>query len=250
MQRDQLPEPRPLVFIIGQVDNEPDIHQRLLRGIEGTLPDVDARDVPSLQFRSVPPDFVFTEKKAPREVPLLDGLLKAKWMAKHAHALPSVVVMLTPFSVDWSAAEWSRREVVLHEQHARWRAVLSTRGVKALLVAVKIGVGLGIIDQGEAGPLSTPLYLLHTGERKSNAWQQSSLPCRRCPLLLLLSLLPPRALLPPPSAPPLTHRPLRPNTPTDLMDERIISLKVLAQLSLPPPSVPDHCRLHSTQNNT
>lgn len=148
MQRDQLPEPRPLVFIIGQVDNEPDIHQRLLRGIEGTLPDVDARDLPSLQFRSVPPDFAFTEKKPPREPPLLDGLLKTKWMAKHAHALPSVVVMLTPFSVDWSAAEWTRREVALHEQYARWRAVLSTRSVKAFLVAVKIGVGLGIIDQG------------------------------------------------------------------------------------------------------
>jgi len=139
-------DPQPLVFVIGAVDSEPDIHARLLKGVEGTIAEVD-REVPSLLFRSVPVDYAFLEKKAASLEPSLEGVLKASWIEKHTNLLPSVVCVLTPFSVDWSANEWVRREAALAEKYGKLRSILSTREVKPFLVAVKIGVGLGIIDQ-------------------------------------------------------------------------------------------------------
>jgi hypothetical protein len=139
-------DPRPLVFVIGAVDSEPDIHARLLKGVEGTVAEVD-REIPSLLFRSVPVDYAFLEKKPSLGEPSLEGVLKASWIEKHTNLLPSVVCVLTPFSVDWSANEWVRREAALAEKYGKLRSILSTREVKPFLVAVKIGVGLGIIDQ-------------------------------------------------------------------------------------------------------
>ena len=143
----EIMEPNPVVLVIGTVDNEPDIHQRLLKGIEGTLGDVDPRDVPRMSFRSVAPDHTFSEKKTPSSEPSLDGVLKSSWIQKHSYELPSVVIVMTPFSVDWPASEWSKREAALQDNYSKWKASLSTRDVKPLIVAVKIGVGLGIIDQ-------------------------------------------------------------------------------------------------------
>lgn len=141
-------EPRPLVFVIGTVDNEPDIHPRILKGFEGTLSEVDPKELPPLQFRSVSPDYIFLEKNSPSSIKSsLDGVLKASWMEKHTSILPSVVIILTPFSVDWSTNEWVRRETLLQERYTSLKNVLSSRDVKPFLVAVKIGVGLGIIDQ-------------------------------------------------------------------------------------------------------
>jgi len=140
-------DPRPVVFVLGTVDNEPDVHARLMKGIEGTLTEVDSSDVPPLDFRSLPPDHIFLEKKAMREAPSFEGVLKGNWMDKHRQQLPSVVVLLTPFCVDWSGSEWLRREGQLQEKYMNLRNVLGQRDARILIVAVKTGSGLGAVDK-------------------------------------------------------------------------------------------------------
>lgn len=58
-----LENPRPLVFLIGKVEAEPDIHTRLIRALEITSAETDSPDIPALSYRSVSVDHAFLEKK-------------------------------------------------------------------------------------------------------------------------------------------------------------------------------------------
>jgi len=58
-----LENPRPLVFLIGKVEAEPDIHTRLVRALEATSAETESPDVPALSYRSVSVDHAFLEKK-------------------------------------------------------------------------------------------------------------------------------------------------------------------------------------------
>jgi hypothetical protein len=86
-------------------------------------------------------EHIFKEKKPPREFPSFDGILKTNWLHRHCEKLPSTVLYLTTFSVDWSPIEWSRREAGIQDKYTKLKTLLSTRDCKVILVAVKVGAG-------------------------------------------------------------------------------------------------------------
>jgi hypothetical protein len=59
--------------------------------------------------------------------------------------VPSVVVMITNFCIDWPAGEWIRRESNAMEILSKLRNAVTPRDVKVILVAIKTGAG--IIDR-------------------------------------------------------------------------------------------------------
>lgn len=97
--------------------------------------------IPAIQFKSVPLDHAFKEKRPSREFPSFDGILKTSWLYRHCEKLPSVVLYLTSFSVDWSPIEWSRREAGIQDKYLKLKTILSTRECKVILIAVKVGAG-------------------------------------------------------------------------------------------------------------
>ena len=123
------------IFFIGTVDNEPDFHQRLIRSFDGTNVDnSDNKEFPKLAYficpsssfvdRNVYQDVQFPTKKLPKELPTTEGILRSDWLIKHHEQLPSVVLFITSFSVDWSLSEWIKREAGFHERYSRLKATL------------------------------------------------------------------------------------------------------------------------------
>jgi hypothetical protein len=129
------------VFLIGSVENEPDIHTKIIRVIETNIRDTDNKDQPVILFRSVTADYNFPEKKPQKEHLSTEGILKHNWPSKHFELIPSVVILAVSFSVDWGATEWQRREYIIHDKYNRLKAILSPRDIKLVVVAIRIGVG-------------------------------------------------------------------------------------------------------------
>ena len=121
------------------MDNEPEFHNRLTRALEGTSGEVDPKDVPLIDYRSVSPEHEFPAKKSPKEQPSLDGVLRANWLSKHHDQLPSLTLLVSTFCVDWATSEWFRREALVFERFTKLKASLSSRDSKIVIITVKVG---------------------------------------------------------------------------------------------------------------
>jgi hypothetical protein len=126
---------------LGAVDNEPDLHGRLIKLFESVHVDIGTNEISPLHFKSVPVDYPFTEKKPAKENLSAEGVLKFSWPLKHYEQIPSVVLFCVSFGVDWSAAEWTRRELAMQEKFSKLKATLSTRDVKVIVLMFKVGAG-------------------------------------------------------------------------------------------------------------
>eukprot|EP00981_Chlorochromonas_danica_P006367 scaffold1365_cov163-Ochromonas_danica.AAC.57 len=144
---------KPLVFLTGTVDHEPDIHAKLIRALDSCQREVDQGKeglsvtykekelLQPIQFQVVPLDYSYIEKKPPKDYINSEGILKTNWPTKHFDSLPSVLLYVVPFGIDWNVNEFSRREVSFLERYNRLRASLASRDIKVIVLAVRVGVG-------------------------------------------------------------------------------------------------------------
>ena len=125
------------------MDTIPDVHQKFIKAYEVLLKDpADTKDsIFQLQFRSVPLDFSFLEKKPPKDYFSIEGILKENWISKYYDNIPSVLVYFIPFNGDWSVSEWTRRESLYSDKFLSLKALLSPREIKIVTIMVKIGSG-------------------------------------------------------------------------------------------------------------
>lgn len=128
------------MYVTGSVENEPDLHDRLIAHFK-LVTSEEHKDLPPLHFKSIPNDYTYYAKKTTNEQPSTDGILKANWFRKHSELIPSVVVMLASFSVDWPVTEWYRRENATLEMLNRVRAGVNSREIRIILVVLRTGVG-------------------------------------------------------------------------------------------------------------
>lgn len=84
-------------------------------------------------------------KKPPKEALSSESILKTNWLKKHSDFVPSVVLLITPFCIDWPASEWIRRESSFLDQITKLRNVLTPRDIKVILLSIR--TGSGIIDK-------------------------------------------------------------------------------------------------------
>eukprot|EP01041_Mallomonas_annulata_P009551 gene9551-19851_t len=139
--RELVNDPKPQVFVVGTVDGEPDIHQKLIQTLKEINFDGDQKDAMALEYRSIPTTYVFPDKKVPSDQICTEGILKSNWMLKHFEYLPSVIVIVTTFCVDWPAGEWIRRETITQDLLTKMKLSVSARDAKVIVVAVKTGSG-------------------------------------------------------------------------------------------------------------
>ena len=78
---------------------------------------------------------------------LLLGLLRDNWIHKHRELLPSTVILVTTFSVDWSSSEWMRREASFFDRYTRLKNSVAGRDVKIVLLPVRVGAAQSSIDK-------------------------------------------------------------------------------------------------------
>lgn len=128
--------------MLGVVDNEPDIHNRVIKLLENVHQEIGTNEVSPLFFKSVSQDYLFVEKTPQKEVLSVEGVLKFNWPSKHFDLLPSVVLFCVPFGVDWSANEWSKRELAIQDRFTRLKSVMATREVKVIVIMIKVGSGV------------------------------------------------------------------------------------------------------------
>lgn len=131
---------------MGVVENEPDIHNRLIRCFENTNYENEFKDFPKLQYRSVSPELQFPSKKASKETPNTEGIIRSNWLLKYHQQLPSVLLFITSFSVDRSLAEWIRREASFHDRYSRLKASLGSRGCNVVYILIKTGA-IELVDK-------------------------------------------------------------------------------------------------------
>ena len=129
------------MYLTGSVDDEPDIHSRLIQSLDKSNTEIDQRDFPPLHFKTISVDHPFVVRKAPKEFQSVDGILKYSSLQKHYESLPSVVVFLTSFSIDWQQSDWNQQGDLLLSKLNHLRTYLSPRDVKIVVVAVKSGNG-------------------------------------------------------------------------------------------------------------
>ena len=75
------------------------------------------------------------------------GLLRDNWIHKHRELLPSVAILVTTFSVEWSSSEWMRREASFFDRYTRLKNALAGRDVKIVLLPVRVGAAQASIDK-------------------------------------------------------------------------------------------------------
>ena len=102
--------------------------------------------MPKLSFNSASIDHSFPIKKTSIVAPpgyaqpsFLDGIIKNNWVTKHHSLLPSVVIFIIKFSMEWSAGEWGRREGSIQESYAKMKSQIASRDAKIVLVVVRVG---------------------------------------------------------------------------------------------------------------
>jgi tetratricopeptide (TPR) repeat protein len=129
----------PQVFITGTVEDESDLHARLTANLEKCNTEIDQRDFPPLSYKSISIDHAYVLKKNPKEYQSVDGILKYSSLQKHYDLLPSVVVMIVSFSVEWQASEWTQLNEMLFEKISRHRDQMKGRDSRVFLIAVRTG---------------------------------------------------------------------------------------------------------------
>ena len=60
----------------GQVETEPDIHDRLIRVFQNSYKDIDSKEQSTVNFKSVATEQAIPEKKPPKEILSTEGILK------------------------------------------------------------------------------------------------------------------------------------------------------------------------------
>jgi hypothetical protein len=128
------------------VDDEPDLHARLIENLEKCNTETDQRDFPSLHFKSVPIDHPYVIKKPNKEFQSTDGILKYSTLYKHYDLLPSVIVITVSFCVDWHQSGWVRLGDEILEKINHIKEITKGRDVKLMVVAVKTGMGQQFSD--------------------------------------------------------------------------------------------------------
>jgi hypothetical protein len=129
------------VYVTGSVENEPDIHDRIITCLDKTNTDIEQRDFPPLSFKVVLQEHRYLVKQPSKDTAALEGILKFNTLQKHHDLLPSVVLLLSTFCVDWQQNEWLGRENSIADYVANVRAMLNSRDVKIVVVLVKTGAG-------------------------------------------------------------------------------------------------------------
>jgi hypothetical protein len=129
------------VFILGAIENEPDLNSRLIKLFESVHLDIGTNEISPPHFKSVPVHYPFTEKRPAKEILSTEGVLKFSWPLKHFEYIPSVVLFCVPVGVDWSATEWIRRELAMQEKFSKLKTTLSTREVKVIVLMFKVDAG-------------------------------------------------------------------------------------------------------------
>jgi hypothetical protein len=128
------------VFLAGHVETEPDVHDRLIRMVQGSSKD-DKEQV--ISYRSVDVEQAIPEKKPPKEPTVApEGLLKHNWAAKHFQSVPSCLIFTVPFSVDWPLSEWVRKEAWVQDRFNRLKTLAAARDLKIVVLVIRIGVGV------------------------------------------------------------------------------------------------------------
>mmetsp|Transcript_1699 Transcript_1699/g.1781 ORF Transcript_1699/g.1781 Transcript_1699/m.1781 type:complete len:1183 (-) Transcript_1699:1192-4740(-) len=139
--------PKPLAFLIGTVDTDPDLHSRFTKSYLSASKDGDGKDSGlQLQLISVHTEYVFLEKKPPKEYLSVEGILKENWLSKYFGSIPSVVVFFAPLNFDWSTAERVRRETVFADKAIKIKTTLAARETKMIFVMVRVGNGVAEKD--------------------------------------------------------------------------------------------------------
>jgi hypothetical protein len=95
-------------------------------------------------FKFVPYDHDFPIKKQTNGAtspPAISsaGILKTSWLRKHHALLPSVVILLFQFGVDWVAGEWRKREGEFVDLYMKFKSQVSARDTKVVVVAIRTG---------------------------------------------------------------------------------------------------------------
>ena len=68
-----------------------------------------------------------------------DGILKVDWLHKHHSLLPSVVLMVYEFGLDWSSEQFLATQGLIFEIYSRIKAQVSGRDCKVVLVLLRTG---------------------------------------------------------------------------------------------------------------
>ena len=113
----------------------------MIQSLDKSNTEIDQRDFPPLHFKTISVDHPFVVRKSPKEFQSVDGILKYSSLQKHYESLPSVVVFLTSFSIDWQQSDWNQQGDLLLSKLNHLRTYLSPRDVKIVVVAVKSGNG-------------------------------------------------------------------------------------------------------------
>lgn len=131
----------PQVFLTGQVETEPDIHDRLIRVLQAGYKDADSKDPSTVNFKSVATEHALPEKKPLKDSVTTEGILKHNWPAKHFELVPSVLLFTVAFSVDWTLSEWVRKEQWIQDRYNRLKALTTPRDIKIMVLVIKVGAG-------------------------------------------------------------------------------------------------------------
>lgn len=118
------------------------MHAKIIKSFESFYKENDTKEGPQLHFRSVPIDYAYPEKKLPKEVLSVEGILKNDWISKHFSLIPSVIIFCVPFSVDWPAQDWAKREAVAQDRYYKLKSVVGPRDIKIIIFMVRIGSGI------------------------------------------------------------------------------------------------------------
>eukprot|EP00598_Pedospumella_elongata_P013616 CAMPEP_0184989876 /NCGR_PEP_ID=MMETSP1098-20130426/30532_1 /TAXON_ID=89044 /ORGANISM="Spumella elongata, Strain CCAP 955/1" /LENGTH=1412 /DNA_ID=CAMNT_0027514969 /DNA_START=100 /DNA_END=4338 /DNA_ORIENTATION=+ len=134
-------EGRPQVFLTGQVETEPDIHDRLIRVLQSGYKDADSKDASAVIFKTVATEHALPEKKPSKDTISTEGIIKYNWPMKHFESVPSVLLFTVAFSVDWTLSEWVRKESWIQDRFNRLKALTTPRDIKIIVLVIKVGAG-------------------------------------------------------------------------------------------------------------
>ena len=130
------------VFVTGTIDDDSELHGRLISTLEKCNTEIDQRDFPALAFKKVSIDHSYISKKNIKEYQSVDGILKYSSLHKHFELLPSVVVITVAFNMEWQASEWTYLNDSLLEKINRHREQLKGRDVRVFLIAMRVGTAV------------------------------------------------------------------------------------------------------------
>lgn len=129
------------VFVIGVVDHDLSLKDKLVSLMSGYLQETDQKEIPAIEFRSIKTQQYFAEKKSQKEIMCMDGILKFNWISKYNDIIPSVVMLTFSFSAEWPITEWVKKESTVLEYVTKIKNSLHSRDIKLVLIPFRTGGG-------------------------------------------------------------------------------------------------------------